>query len=314
MNVTWRLQTPPSAAVNGRVAANPDLPLLDAIEPNELRYNRWRCDHGWDIDLDDGSTNYHIYNNLCLNGGIKNREGFGRVVENNIMVNNTYHPHVWYAQGGDVFRKNIIFSEYRPAGMHGTWGTEMNSNLLHQPGATVQPATRLQQQSGRDVLSQSGDALFMDAADGDYRVKDGSPALSLGFVNFPMDEFGVQSPDLKRIAKTPLPATTDAQAKTEVEPVQHWLGADLKMVTTPGEVSATGLANAEGVLILRVPLDSAAAKAGLQESDVILKLNSKPVNDWKEFVAAWKAAGDAQVSLELWREQKALTIQLKAAH
>ena len=24
-----------------------------------LRNNRWRCDHGWDIDLDDGSTNYH---------------------------------------------------------------------------------------------------------------------------------------------------------------------------------------------------------------------------------------------------------------
>ncbi len=41
-----------------------------------LRNNRWRCDHGWDIDLDDGSTNYHIYNNLTLNGGIKLREGF----------------------------------------------------------------------------------------------------------------------------------------------------------------------------------------------------------------------------------------------
>ena len=58
------------------VAANPDLPLLDAVEPTTLRNNRWRCDHGWDIDLDDGSTNYHIYNNLCLHGGIKNREGF----------------------------------------------------------------------------------------------------------------------------------------------------------------------------------------------------------------------------------------------
>ena len=38
------------------------------------------------------------------------------------------------------------------------------------------------------------DALFVDPAHGDYRVKDGSPALALGFVNFPMDQFGVKSP------------------------------------------------------------------------------------------------------------------------
>jgi hypothetical protein len=25
---------------------------------DRLRNNRWRCDHGWDIDLDDGSTNF----------------------------------------------------------------------------------------------------------------------------------------------------------------------------------------------------------------------------------------------------------------
>jgi hypothetical protein len=46
------------------------LPLLDTVKPIVLRNNRWRCDHGWDIDLDDGSTNYRIYNNLALNGGI----------------------------------------------------------------------------------------------------------------------------------------------------------------------------------------------------------------------------------------------------
>ena len=50
-----------------------------------LHNNRWRCDHGWDIDLDDGSSNYHIYNNLCLNGGIKNPRRIQRTVENNII-------------------------------------------------------------------------------------------------------------------------------------------------------------------------------------------------------------------------------------
>jgi len=81
-----------------------------------LRNNRWRCDHGWDIDLDDGSTNYEITNNLCLNGGLKLREGFYRLAENNIMVNNSFHPHVWYGNSEDVFRRNIVFGPYRPSG------------------------------------------------------------------------------------------------------------------------------------------------------------------------------------------------------
>ena len=73
--------------------ANKSIVTLDAVKTTVIRNSRWRCDHGWDVDLDDGSTNYHIYNNLFLRGGIKNREGFFRVVENNIMVNNGFHPH-----------------------------------------------------------------------------------------------------------------------------------------------------------------------------------------------------------------------------
>ena len=50
--------------------------LWDCRKTIVLHDNRWRCDHGWDIDLDDGSSNFHLYNNLCLNGGLKFREGF----------------------------------------------------------------------------------------------------------------------------------------------------------------------------------------------------------------------------------------------
>ena len=79
----WR---PNIDEVNAWVRQVPELPRLDAVKPTILRHNRWRCDHGWDIDLDDGSSFYVITNNLCLHGGIKNREGYGRVVENNILV------------------------------------------------------------------------------------------------------------------------------------------------------------------------------------------------------------------------------------
>ena len=46
--------------------------------------------------------------------------------------------------------------------------------------------------------------MFVDPAHGDYRVKPDSPALALGFKNFPMDQFGVTSPRLKAKARSPI--------------------------------------------------------------------------------------------------------------
>ena len=66
-----------------------------------------------------------------------------------------------------------------------------------------QPATKLAQQSKRDKHSIVADAMFVDPANGDFRVQGGSPVLKLGFMNFPMDHFGVQKPELKAIARTP---------------------------------------------------------------------------------------------------------------
>jgi hypothetical protein len=198
----WR---PNIAEVNAWVKQVPELPRLDAVEPVILRNNRWRCDHGWDIDLDDGSSFYIITNNLCLHGGIKNREGYGRMVENNITVGSSLHPHVWYAASGDIFRRNIVWREYQPALMPAPpWGQELDYNLMHRAGVTNAPATRLHGQSGRDEHSLVADAQFVNPAQGDYRVKEGSPALALGFVNFPMDRFGVQRPALKALARTPV--------------------------------------------------------------------------------------------------------------
>ena len=184
---------------------NRDLPRLDTVAPNILRHNRWRCDHGWDIDLDDGSSNYEIRDNLCLNGGIKLREGFYRVVENNIMVNNSFHPHVWYVDSQDVFAKNIVFTKYRPIGVKPPWGRECDANLLHHPGQTEPaPALELQKQSGRDGHSIEADALFVAPERGDYQVKNESPAIGLGFVNFAMDDFGVRDPSLRALARAPV--------------------------------------------------------------------------------------------------------------
>jgi S1-C subfamily serine protease len=172
---------------------------------------------------------------------------------------------------------------------------------------------RLQELSGRDEHSLVGDAMFVDSGRGDYRVKEGSPALELGFENFPMDQFGVVNPEFKRIARTPQPAESVAPAEGQDQRVMQWLGAEVKNVTTPGEVSATGLGRAEGVLIVRVPPNSKAARAGLRNNDVILRLNATAVADGEGLNAAWQAASNRLVNLTLWREQKRQQIELKAA-
>jgi hypothetical protein len=281
-----------------------------------LANNRWRCDHGWDIDLDDGSSFYVITNNLCLHGGIKNREGFGRVVENNITVNNGFHPHVWYAESGDIFRRNIIWIEYRPVNMHRPpWGTDMDFNLVQNYGATTSvPATQLQQQSGRDEHSIVADAQFIDPAHGNYRVKNGSPAQTLGFVNFPMDQFGVQKSELKTIARVPqlpqpkMPASPNAVR--DVAPAT-WLGASVRNIRDEGEMSAFGLPGVTGILILEVPAGSALAKAGLRMNDVVLSVNGGKTADTAALLRQVPAlpAGNS-VKLGVSRDQNEIVVEL----
>jgi hypothetical protein len=306
----WR---PNIAEVNAWVKEAPELPRLDAVLPVILRNNRWRCDHGWDIDLDDGSSFYIITNNLCLRGGIKNREGYGRVVENNLTVSSSLHPHVWFAASGDIFRRNVVWTDYRPAVMHRPpWGQDMDYNLMHKDGAALAPATALQRQSGRDEHSVVADAQFLDPAQGDYRVKAGSPALALGFVNFPMDQFGVQKPELKVLARTPVlpgakPATAAISARDTAPRV--WLDARVRNIADSGEMSAFGLPGVTGVLVLEIPAGSALAKSGLQKNDVILSVNGTKTADAAALLQAAPALAPFQtLSLGISRQQKEVVL------
>lgn len=120
---------PKRAVMDSIAASRPELIFLDAMKPTLIFNNRFRCDHGWDIDLDDGSSNYIIKNNVCLNGGLKLREGFKRIVENNIIINNSFHPHVWFKNSQDVFKHNIVSAVYYPVHVV-DWGKQIDSNLF----------------------------------------------------------------------------------------------------------------------------------------------------------------------------------------
>jgi hypothetical protein len=205
---------------------------LDAQKPVIIRNNRFVDYKGWGIDLDDGSSNFHIYNNLCIGICIKLREGDFRTIENNIFVNGANPPgiHIGYEDNQDRFVRNIIVMdthfdhpevdidfkkgdsrgalyEFIGPPMKGKWVEALDYNLFFNDighfAATVhyRPlGTRTEQytfeqwqQLGWDEHSLYGDPLFVDELNGDYRLKPESPALLLGFKNFELNKFGLLS-------------------------------------------------------------------------------------------------------------------------
>ena len=57
------------------------------------------------------------------------------------------------------------------------------------------------QAAHRDLHSAAGDPNFNDPAQGDFGIREGSPARKVGFENFAMDGFGVTSPKLRAEAR-----------------------------------------------------------------------------------------------------------------
>ena len=248
---------------------------LDCIKKTVIRNSRFRCDRGWDIDLDDGSSNYEIYNNLCLNGGIKLREGFGRHVHHNITVNNSIHMHVWYENCGDVVENNIIFTEYQPIMMEHGYGKSIDFNVLHSKNAReIKKASELEKITGMDKGSIKARCVFKDVRHGDYRLV--SPKIS-GFEAFPF-EFGVRYAKLKRLARTPvLPKINQSQKKSESSIVTLF-DMKIKNIETDGEMTVFATAGHNGVLVCDVDQFADVSAKGILPCDVIVGVGNKEIN------------------------------------
>lgn len=137
-----RYWQPDISAFEKRVLKNPALPFLDAVEPVIIRGNRWRCDHGWDVDLDDGSSNYLIEDNEFLSGGLKLREGYRRIVRRNRSTVNTLHRHCWPAGCGDVIVSNLFARPFADVRMsHGETSAVVRDNIFLTGAAAVRQKT-----------------------------------------------------------------------------------------------------------------------------------------------------------------------------
>lgn len=278
---------------------------LDSLGKTIIRNSRFRCDRGWDIDLDDGSSNYEIYNNLCLNGGIKLREGFNRYVHNNITVNNSVHLHVWYENSGDVVENNIIFTEYQPILMEHGFGKSINFNVLHSRNTRgIKKATELEKITGMDKGSIKTKCAFADSRHGDYRLV--SPKIS-GFEDFPF-EFGVRYEPLKRLARTPvLPKTNQSQKRVESSIITLF-DMKLKNIETDGEMSAFATAGHNGVLVLDVDQFADVSAKGILPCDVIVALGDNEVNSLSDLEGITK--GEFLSSrITVWRAPKRIILK-----
>jgi Right handed beta helix region len=179
--------------------------------------------HQLGIDLDDGSSHYHIYNNVCIGISVKLREGDWRLVENNVFIRPGNPPAMeqGYEGNHDRFLRNIIvtssavnaaFGKSSVPGdsykvnlppLVGPIAAEIDYNLFfNNMGrffASITPRGKSRnhltldqwQDMGFDKHSIFADPEFVDLERGDYRLKPTSPAFQLGFKSIDLSTVGL---------------------------------------------------------------------------------------------------------------------------
>ncbi|MGD7654300.1 MAG: right-handed parallel beta-helix repeat-containing protein [Verrucomicrobiales bacterium] len=275
--------------------------FLEAWKTTIIRNNRFHYDEptGFGIDLDDGASNYEIYNNLLLNTSVKLREGFQRRVYNNIMINRGPDLHVWYDSCRDQLDHNIIVaaSAYNPINV-GSAAEEASTdfNLFYNGGETVE-IDSFGWTAGSDENSLTADPLFTDVNTLDYSVLPESPALALGFTNFPMDQFGkpgAPEPD-------PIEFVVELPEESDAEPL---MGAFAASIYSVGLQSSLGSPDLNGVYFEALPPASWAAGQGFQQGDVIRSLNGTDITTKQSFWLLYHAVEPgAEITASILRNQ-----------
>ncbi|EOR94589.1 hypothetical protein ADIARSV_2187 [Arcticibacter svalbardensis MN12-7] len=315
-----------------------ELTKLDAIDPVIVRnnkianYRKSISAGNWTIDLDDGSSNYEIYHNLNLGSTIKLRDGMLRKVFNNITVSAVpLGWHVWPKASEDEIYKNIfVISGAIPGNAEPTnsyirqvglptdtkWSTHYDDNLYWNVNAPkneyiVDKVTFKQwQEKGFDEKSKVADPLFVDPKNGNYQVQANSPALKLGFKNFPMDEFGHEMTRIK-------PFGGDFSGETKVEVIADKRGgkeADIYFTLDGSEPSIhsqkyKGAINIKNSTLLKAQtFDKNGISIGFVNEANFTKVNEVVYPSWLSTLLTGKYEGQ-----EGKTNKKALEMELEGA-
>ena len=201
---------------------------LDAVYTTNIHHNRLEAAPPlFGVDLDDGSSNYNVHDNLLIGVGLKLwHHRHNRYVNNIITGGGVTEMHDVFVNSGYYYAHNITFdtcvysfccfADMSSAGIPIQVAQRVpvfDSNCIWSMGRTpkmvqwqlrdvVTTTWEEWLAAGLDAHSLLADPQFIDTAKvfrpdyaprGDYRVNPTSPALALGFVNFPMDSFGVMT-------------------------------------------------------------------------------------------------------------------------
>jgi hypothetical protein len=202
---------------NERWSTDTTATTLDAWKTTIVRNNRFESKQGnFGIDLDDQASNYLQYYNLLLGGGMKLQWNRYNTYLNNVLVNGAdVQMHgVWHGSQDYVAHNIFTASQTYYIGFFNHVPATSQADSVHLNTRMIDSNcvqnTNVNTESGGvtwaqwtqrslDVHSATGDPQFTDVnktwpnytPKGDYTVKSSSPALTVGFKNFPMDSFGV---------------------------------------------------------------------------------------------------------------------------
>jgi len=148
-----------------------------------------------------------------------------------------------------------------------------------------------------------GDAQFVDPAAGNFQVAEDSPALEIGFRNFPMDHYGVRDAKLRGMARTPnIPALRNVSSDpTSI--VYDWLGGKIRNIEG-AEYSAWGVSSElGGVMVLFAPGYMEIGAAGFRDGDLIGACNGQRVKNVDDLIRLInEAPADQALTMKVRRE------------
>ncbi len=317
-----------------------DTSLLDAYQTTSIHHNRFHhakgAPHTWGIDLDDGSSNYEIYQNLCLGLGIKLREGFARRVHDNIIIDGKLEIHVSYAEARDEITRNLIINrqpwnfiavdaaryakaEYKVDGnwyhalglpiVMPSWFTTAQGDASIANPANTNPAAPETTEPTATIANTAplpdanalfdADPLFANPAAGDFTPTNTAAMAQIGFAPFGM-AFGAAIAKDEPSGTSPHYPLEKGDSKEAV--TYLWQRAALCDIDD-AIISATASAGYEGCYVIDAGRGD-AAKAGLRGHDIVKAINGETVADTLAFLGKINAleAANASTILTLHRE------------
>ncbi len=230
--------------------------LLDAIETTHIHHNRITGHRGFGIDLDDGSSNYEITENLCYGVGIKLREGFFRTVRNNLLMDAPLDLHATYTGNDDRITHNVILCSepLRVVLLHAGYTTEISENLFY----AAHPKAR------RSPLLRGKHNLFLPTPKGDPLEQHFPSEISFRPISLQFGREGCPQPPQHEIANA-------AQIKT----VKQSGGRFSEIDET--RRSLCGLPDLQGVYVERLSILSPLYRRGIRKGDVIRKAGATAI-------------------------------------